>query len=707
MNTRTLIWAGLAAFALLPVAARAQDLDDEMQKAIEGSMKKVAPTVVKIVTSGGTEVVRTGIGPRARVMRRGSGPTTGLVVSADGYVISSAFNFANKPTNILVIFPGGKERRVARVVATDETRMLTLLQLQGVPAGTKYPIPTPVKKGDITVGATAMALGRTLSGDADELPSVSVGIVSAIDRIWGRAVQTDAKASPTNYGGPLVDLEGNVFGVMVPASPQAEGELAGFEWYDSGIGFAIPLEDINGALPRLKKGTPANPVVLKRGIMGVTMKGGAELFAVNCTIGTIAPGSPAEKYKLQPGDVIKELDGKPVKNFAKMRTVLGTKYEGDSIKVVIERKVDGATKDITIEKFVLGGEEAAFKQPFLGILPMRDDPDAGVEVRYVYPKSPAEVAKIEVGDRIMKAQNPAAPPAGPLMAITKGRDELASLLATGRPNQDIKLEIKRKKGGKTETITVRLGEVPETVPASLPDKASAEKALTPPGTKPPAKPPEKKKIETGTIKKALPASGRNYWVYIPDEYNPNISCSVVVWLHPIGKHKESDIEDFVAIWQTYCDDHKCILVCPVTANSRGWTKAEADYVKQTVRSVMAEYTVDQKRIVAHGLGVGGEMAFYLGFQARDLIRGVATVGAHMAGKPRERLVNQPLSLYITVGAKDPVLPGVKGTLEALTKFKFPAIMKTVENMGHQYLDSKQGEPTLRELERWIDSLDRI
>jgi dienelactone hydrolase len=269
------------------------------------------------------------------------------------------------------------------------------------------------------------------------------------------------------------------------------------------------------------------------------------------------------------------------------------------------------------------------------------------------------------------------------------------------------MEIKRKKGGKTEMITVKLGEVPDTVPTKLPDNATAKQALTKPGDKPPAKPPEKKKVETGTIKKALPASGRAYWVYVPDEYDPNISCSVVVWLHPIGKSKESDVEDFVTIWSSFCDDHNTILICPVTANSRGWTPADADYVKQTVRSVMAEYTVDSKRIVAHGLGVGGEMAFYLGFQARDLIRGVATVGAHMAGKPRERLPNQPLSLYITVGAKDPVLPGVKETLEKLNKFKFPAIMKTIDNMGHQYLDSKPGTPTLEELMRWVDSLDRI
>ena len=68
------------------------------------ALKHVAPFVVKIETSGGTEVVRTG-GPRPGMVRRGTGPTTGVIVSADGYVISSSFNFANKPTTIRVALP--------------------------------------------------------------------------------------------------------------------------------------------------------------------------------------------------------------------------------------------------------------------------------------------------------------------------------------------------------------------------------------------------------------------------------------------------------------------------------------------------------------------------------------------------------------------------------------------------------------------------
>src|SRR5438045_2892956 len=90
---------------------RAQELNDETERALTAAMMQVAPSVVQIETSGGTEMVGAG-GPGAVI--KGVGPTTGVVVSADGYVITSAFNFANKPTAVFVTVPGQKERKVAK-----------------------------------------------------------------------------------------------------------------------------------------------------------------------------------------------------------------------------------------------------------------------------------------------------------------------------------------------------------------------------------------------------------------------------------------------------------------------------------------------------------------------------------------------------------------------------------------------------------------
>src|SRR5579884_236805 len=93
---RHFLLCGLAVLAgsLMPGVGRAEpDLDELQEKTIKAAVARVAPCVVQIETSGGTDVLRTG--PRG-LIRRGTGPTTGLIVSADGYIISSAFNFASK-----------------------------------------------------------------------------------------------------------------------------------------------------------------------------------------------------------------------------------------------------------------------------------------------------------------------------------------------------------------------------------------------------------------------------------------------------------------------------------------------------------------------------------------------------------------------------------------------------------------------------------
>ena len=279
---------------------------------------------MQIQTAGGLDTVG--------AVRKGSGPTTGLVVDADGFVISSAFNFANKPTEIFVTVPGHKDRYYAKVVATDQTRMLTLLKIEAK----GLVVPAAADRKAFKVGQWSIALGRTLGG-VDTPPSVSVGIISALDRIWGKAIQSDAKISPVNYGGPVVDIAGKVQGVLVPASPRGQDETAGVEWYDSGIGFAIPLEDINAVLPRLKKGEN-----LTRGLLGITPQG-QDIYSGSPTIGTVAPESAAAKAGIKPGDVILEIDGTKVERQAQVMHALGKKYEGDTVSIKVKRGAE--TKD--------------------------------------------------------------------------------------------------------------------------------------------------------------------------------------------------------------------------------------------------------------------------------------------------------------------------------------------------------------------------
>lgn len=707
-------YALLALVALAAAPVSADDSDAAVEAAIRDAAAKVAPSVVLIETTGGTERISAGAG--GPMIRKGVGPTTGLVVAADGYVITSAFNFANKPTAITVTVPDRKERFPAKIVATDHSRLLTLLRVEAA----NLPVPQFVPDAEITIGQWAIALGRTLDPNPEHGPSISVGIVSALHRVWGKMLQTDAKVSPVNYGGPLIAIDGRVLGVLVPASPAGDGETAGFEWYDSGIGFAVPLVDVVAVLPKLREGKD-----LKRGILGVTAKGSDE-YGVAPTIGSVAPESAAAKAGMKPGDVITAIDQKPIANHAQVKHALGRKYEGDKVSVKVKR----GKEELKFDDVVLQGGVAMFTHPFVGFLPLRDDPELGVGVRYVYPDSPAGRAGLKDGDRVMKI----APASAKDLIAFSGRDQFRELLDAMPAGTDAKIEVKRKEGGKTETLNLKLATLPDVIPDLLPRESSAKQALAPrkqvpierpapipglpkmPGQpkdkaepkkeepKPEEKPKEEpKKAETGLIQRPSPARDREYWMYVPPNYDPNVAHGLVIWLHGAGPAGR-DARDLVDIWKFACEDHHLILVGPHSANeSSGWVASEAEFIQETAREVMGQYTIDRQRVVTHGIGVGGQMAFYLAFSAREMVRGCATTGAALASSLKENIAGQRLSFFIVAGGKDPLAKDIAAAKPALIEKHFPVTFREVADMGKEYLDRK----TFEELARWIDSLDRL
>ncbi len=684
-----------------------EDLNDQLERMTREAIRKVAPSVVQIATQGGADVVA--VNSKGQVFRKALGPTTGVVVSPDGYIISSAFNFFNDPTTILVTVPGRKDAYVAKKVATDKSRMLTLLKIDAK----DLVVPQSVPRKEIAVGHWSLAVGRSLDVKRDSLPSVSVGIISALGRIWGKAIQTDAKISPLNYGGPITDIEGKVQGILIPASPQGEDVTAGFEWYDSGIGFAIPFEDVLAALPRLKEGKD-----LSRGLLGVAMKS-KDIYADAPEIGMILPESAAAKAGLKVGDVITAIDGKPVVRMAQISHLLGPKYDGDTIHLKYRR----GTEEKEIQGLRLVAELKVAGQPYLGILPMRDDPKLGVEIRHVFPGSPAERAGLKEGDRIMKIE------VGKTMVPFSGqkpsRVALQEFLSGQAIASDLKMEVVRKGGGKTETVSATLDALPGSTaksdwkfPDAFPQPATLKKAREPleagmakgvkgfepkkdPAEKEPAK-QEAGKIETGLMQRNTPDGEHKYYVYLDDDYDPNVSHGVVVWLHPPGRNKKEDFEEFQEAWAGLCKIHNLILVMPVSENPSGWIAGESDAVVTSLRETLSRYTVDRQRVVTHGMGVGGQMAIYLGFQNRDLIRGVATMGA-VPTTVKDNVPGGRLSFFLAAGALDPLVKNIQESRTKLTDKKYSAIFREVPNRGREYLD----ETTQRDLVRWIDALDRL
>jgi S1-C subfamily serine protease len=319
----------IAPFAVGSIAfekvAFGQPIGEAEQRAFKEAARAAAPFTVRIDTVGGLERIGETLLP--------IGPFTGTIVAADGYIVSATYNFLSEPTAILVTLPDGR-RAPTKIVARDEARMLTLLQ---VDTQSPLPVPTAVPRSEMRPGQWTLALGRAYEG---ELPNVSVGVLSASNRIWGRAIQTDAKISPTNYGGPLVDVQGRVMGILVPLSPDAAEPLAGTDWYDSGIGFAVPLEDVFAKLDRLKAGE-----TLKPGVMGIAIKG-QDIYSAAVELAAVPPGGPAARAGIKAGDKIVEAAGQPIVRQAQLKHVLGALYAGETVHVVVEREAQRLPFDV-------------------------------------------------------------------------------------------------------------------------------------------------------------------------------------------------------------------------------------------------------------------------------------------------------------------------------------------------------------------------
>jgi serine protease Do len=657
----------VAAIALTSAAAVARagvedDVSLREDQAIKAAVARVAPSVVRIETFGGLERITS---ERGGSMLVGTGPTTGLVVSSDGYIISSAFNFVQKPGQILVHLDDGS-RLPATLVATDHSRMVVLLKVS-LSSVKKLPVPVAAPESEIAVGQWSIAVGRTFEGPK---PSISVGIISAVGRVWGKAMQTDAKISPNNYGGPLVDIEGRVMGLLVPLSPMASDELAGVEWYDSGIGFAVPLETINRMLPRMKKGED-----LYGGLMGVSMKG-IDIYTDEPELAAVQPNSPAYQAGLKPKDKIVEIDGHKVGRQAELKHLLGSHYAGDKVTLVLLRGKDRLEK--TIE---LVGRLVPYANPFLGALPMRPIAGAagepGVTLRYIYPESPADKAGLKPGDRITACEG----------KPVKSLDELFEQLASLTPKQKAKFEIHR--GDETLKPEIQFAALPEAIPGDLPQAHDA------PPTAEGAKP------ATGIVKIKLPESKNECIAYVPDDYNAKLTYGVVVWLHPPGGFKDDEL---VARWKDLCAKHDLILLAPKSADPAKWQRTELEFVRKTLDDLSGKYHVDRARTVAVGQEGGGGMAFLFALSNREVVHGVTAIDA---GLPMGAQVppNDPmLRMAFVIGQpqKDPLKSQIESTATKLREAKYPL---TIKDLGPAPRPLTADE--LSVLARWIDSLDRI
>jgi serine protease Do len=631
------------------ILTASEDLSTLEQQAVTAAVERVAPSVVQIETIGGLERVENAL--------FGSGPTSGWIVDPAGYVICSAFGFGNQPASIMVRLPDGT-RKSARRVAADHARMLVLLKIK-----TDKPLPVceiaPEK--EMRVGQWAIAVGRTFEVAR---PNFTVGVLSALNRVWGKAVQTDAAVSPNNYGGALIDIRGRVLGVLVPLSPDSADELAGVEWYDSGIGFAVPAEHIQRMLPRLKKGEDLLP-----GLAGLSLKA-KNLILDAAEVGACQPKSPSAGAGLKPGDLIVEIDRRKITRAAEVKEQIARHYAGDTMNITVLRGRERLQKAVR-----LAAKLEPYQHPWLGILPLRDAGRHGVAVRYVFPDGPAAKVPLHAGDVITSLQG---------QSIKDGEELLQALAPLG-PEDEVEIEFRH--GGKLEKQKLKLGYLTAPLP---PD--SLPPAHDPPGTKTEEDPP------AGVVPLKVAEFANEATAYVPGGCRKSIPHGIVLWLHGAAG---LDWTALLNRWKPLCDAHDLILVAPKSTDRGKWPPMDMIYLQKLIVQLAQDYPVDPLRTVAAGEG-GGTMAARTAFSLPALFQGLILLDAPPAGTPS---ANDPQRRFTVYWATAKTSPSARAATKGIAKLRELKIPLTVKNLGEAPRPLSEAE--WAELARWIDTLDRM
>ncbi len=301
--------------------------------------------------------------PRDRVPeRRMQGLGSGVIVSQDGYIVTN-YHVVAKAADIRVSLHDKRELK-AEVVGKDPRTDLALLK---VDADDLKPAKLG-RSGSLRVGDVVLAVGNPFGVGE----TVTMGIVSAVGRTgmgitdYEDFIQTDAAINPGNSGGALVNINGEVVGIPTAIVSRTGGY--------QGVGFAIPSDMVGPIVESLRKDGKVS-----RSYLGVMIQkinpSMADALGLKAGHGVLVSevqaGTPAEKAGLKSGDVILELDGKPVRSFHHFRNRISVLGAGTTVRLRVKR--EDKTFNVSVKLEELPDEVADVgKKPQL-----RDDAPGG------------------------------------------------------------------------------------------------------------------------------------------------------------------------------------------------------------------------------------------------------------------------------------------------------------------------------------------
>ena len=300
-----------------------------------------ASTVNSVVSINCSAVSTNIFGQKVQSASSGSG----FVITQDGYIVTNQHVVSGASSVNVTLYNG--DTYPATVVGGDSDYDVAVLKIEanGLQAVTLG------KSADVNVGDTVMAIGNPLG----ELTfSMSQGIVSCCDRAINvdgtpfNMIQVDASINPGNSGGPLMNLYGEVVGIVSAKYSSYSDTTV------EGIGFAIPISDVQTIITDIMEngqGTDKAYMAIKAGSMTEQM---AAQYNIDVTQGVfvyaVEKGGAGEKAGLQLGDVITKLNDTDITSMSDLSMAKKGFKAGDTVTLTVWRGGQEITLSLTFDQ---------------------------------------------------------------------------------------------------------------------------------------------------------------------------------------------------------------------------------------------------------------------------------------------------------------------------------------------------------------------
>ncbi|MCP4572309.1 MAG: trypsin-like serine protease [bacterium] len=339
-------------------ATIADSLQFERDNAIVRATRMVAPAVVSIsvIQLQATRdprqefFQRLGWVPRQRFVRPVQNMGSGLIVSADGLIVTNRHVVAGA-AQIGVTLSDGSQYP-AEVVDEVERYDLAVLRIDGA----NLPVATFAVEADLQIGEWAIAIGSPFGLLlADTQPTVTVGVISALNRdikkndndqtAYLGMIQTDAAINPGNSGGPLVNTRGEVVGINTFIFSESGGSV--------GIGFAVPAARVRTVLDEILRYGRYRDIDLGFGLVRLNQAAMQYLNTedpAGVAVYEVRQDSPAWKAGLRPEDILRQMGGQQVTSLSLIERLVYNSNVGTRLTFRAERAGESWDGAIILEE---------------------------------------------------------------------------------------------------------------------------------------------------------------------------------------------------------------------------------------------------------------------------------------------------------------------------------------------------------------------